>query len=268
MKAVLVLMRFISFLSIFIASNSCVAAEGKIFTSPVMDAKFVLIPAGTFAMGSPDAEPERGDDEIQHQVTISSPFFLQATPVTQGHWKRVMGNNPSYYKKCGVDCPVEQVSWYDVQAFISKLNEMEGTTNYRLPTEAEWEYAARAGTKTVFYTGDCLSTNQANYDGKGPLSGCSHGEHRKKTLRVATFAPNAWGLYDMHGNVGAWCEDWYGDYPSRSMVDPKGPPSGSLRVNRGCGPFSYARHCRSAYRSKVSPDIRVYDLGFRLVRAF
>ena len=172
-----------------------------------------------------------------------------------------MGNNPSYFQNCGDDCPVEQVSWNDTQEFIRRLNQKEGGNSYRLPTEAEWEYAARAGTTTPFNTGNCLSTDQANYDGNNPLSGCSKGEYRKTTVRTGAFSPNAWGLYDMHGNVWEWVQDWKGDYPSGSVTDPAGPLSGSCRVYRGGGWDNDARGCRSANRNVITPDIRLDGSG-------
>ena len=178
-------------------------------------------------MGSPPDEPGRFDSETQHRVTLTRDFFMGTTEVTQGQWKAVMGNNPSHFDECGDDCPVEKVSWDDVQEFIKKLSRMDGR-EYRLPTEAEWEYAARAGTTTPFTYGRCLSTDQANYDGNYPLSGCDKGEYRKRTIPVGSLdAPNAWGLHDMHGNVWEWCQDWYGNYPSGSVTDPTGPSSGS-----------------------------------------
>ncbi|MFH1743397.1 MAG: formylglycine-generating enzyme family protein [bacterium] len=242
--------------------------DARTFTSPILGAKFALIPAGTFLMGSPDDEPGRDKDEgPQHRVTISRPFYMQTTEVTQGQWKKVVGNNPSYFMNCGDDCPVEQVSWSDAQEFIRRINRMEGTDKYRLPTEAQWEYAARAGTTTPFHTGHCLSTDQANYDGNYPLSECSKGEYRRKTIRVGNFAPNAWGLYDMHGNVWEWVADRYGAYPAGDVTDPDGPTSGLYHVARG-GSWGYrAMYCRSA--SRLSPFIaydRFYRVGFRLIR--
>ena len=136
-----------------LATYSMAQQKGReTFTSPTIGAKFVIVPAGSFTMGSPAGEYGRGDDERQHQVTISKPFYLQTTEVTQGQWQQVMGNNPSYFNHCGAGCPVEQISWNDVQEFIRKLNSQEGVDRYRLPTEAQWEYAARAGTTTKFHT--------------------------------------------------------------------------------------------------------------------
>lgn len=241
------------------------APEGEAFTNSI-GMKFVLIPDGTFTMGSPSSEPKRDSDETQHSVTISKAFYMQTTEVTQGQWREIMGNNPSYFKNCGDNCPVEQVSWNDAQAFIRKLNQREGVNRYRLPTEAEWEYACRAGTDTPFYFGNCLSTDQANYDGNYPMPGCSKGEYRKRPVRVGSFPPNAWGLYDMHGNVWEWCQDWKGNYPGGYVTDPTGPSSGSYRVFRGGGWYYGAWACRSADRYYISPGDRRSSLGFRLAR--
>jgi len=227
---------------------------------------FVYINPGTFMMGSPAGEPgrERDSDETLHQVILTHGFYMQTTEVTQGQWRSVTGSDLFYFKNCGDDCPVEQVSWNDAQEFIRRLNKKEGGSRYRLPTEAEWEYAARAGTTTPFNTGNCLSTDHANYNGSYPSSGCSKGEDRKTTVKTGSFSPNAWGLYDMHGNVSEWCQDWYGDYPSGSITDPDGPTSGSRRVSRGCAwSTSYPRRCRSAYRNDPNPHPSY--TGFRLV---
>jgi len=265
LKNTLIKIILISFLFVLFISDSSPAADDKVFTSAAIGAKFVLIPAGTFSMGSPPNEPGRGSNETLHQVTISKPFYMQTTLVTQGQWKKVKGGNPSNFKKCGDDCPVENVSWNDVQDFIKKLNQLEGDNKYRLPTEAEWEYAARAGTTTPFFTGNCLSTDEANYDGNYPLTDCPKGKFRGKTVRVGSFTANAWGLYDMHGNVFEWCQDWYGDYPSGEVTDPSGPSAGSGRVLRGGHWRTHARYCRSAYRDAITPDSRNDIVGFRLV---
>ena len=226
------------------------------YTSPTIGATFVSIKPGTFSMGSPWTESGRADNEIQHQVKITVPFYMQTTPVTQGQWQLVMGNNPSYIKDCGDDCPVDNVSWNESQEFISKLNKAEKTRKYRLPTEAEWEYSTRAETRTPFHTGHFLSNNQANFltSGQAPLP-----------VRVASFPPNNWGLYDMHGNVTQWVWDWYGDYPKNDVTDPIGPENGTHKVFRGCGFMGFLKQCRSAYRGAENPDARYVNMGFRLV---
>jgi formylglycine-generating enzyme required for sulfatase activity/tRNA A-37 threonylcarbamoyl transferase component Bud32 len=242
-------------------------AGGEVFTSPTLGAKFVLIPAGTFLMGSPSHEEGRGNGETQHQVTISRPFYLQTTEVTQGQWRRVMESNPSYFSNCGDDCPVEQVSWNDVQDFISKLNSMEGTDKYRLPPEAQWEYSARAGTQTRFHWGNQDDCSKANYGNSPWSSGCK-GINPGKTIRGGSFTPNAWGLYNMHGNVYEWVQDWYSDYPSVSVTDPTGPSSGSYRVFRGGSWGDIARRCRAADRYVGEPGVRGSCVGVRLLRTY
>ncbi len=226
--------------------------------------KLVYIQPGTFMMGSPPDEPKRYDNETLHEVKLTKGFYMQTTEVTQGQWRAVMGSNPSHFKDCGDNCPVERVSWEDVQEFIKKLNQMEKTDRYRLPTEAEWEYACRAGTTTPFFFGKCLSTDQANYYGNSPQTDCPKGEYREKTVPVASFAPNKWGLYDMHGNVWEWCQDWYGGYPPGSVTDPGGPSTGSYRVYRGGSLGLGAGACRAASRYWLSPVFRSYNLGLRL----
>jgi formylglycine-generating enzyme required for sulfatase activity len=227
---------------------------------------FVLLPAGVFAMGSPEEEPERSDDETQHPVTLSQPFYMQTTEVTQAQWTEVMDENPSEFPECGGDCPVESVSWEEIQEFVQRLNDNEGGCEYRLPTEAEWEYAARAGTPTPFAFGNCLSTDQANYDGNWPYEDCPAGDYRDGPILVGSFPPNAWGLYDMHGNVAEWCLDWYDDYPPGEATDPAGPDSGYDRVVRGGSWWSDEGGCRSAVRDLKWPSHSDENLGFRLIR--
>jgi formylglycine-generating enzyme required for sulfatase activity len=229
--------------------------------------EFVLIQPGTFLMGSPESEEGRHHDEILHEVTLTKPYYLQTTPVTQEQWQAVMGDNPSYFQ--GAHLPVERVSWDDVQQFIQRLNQRsEGT--YRLPTEAEWEYAARAGTSTPFGIGNGvdIDSTQANFNGKYPYGKNKQGVYRERTTPVKSFAPNGWGLYDMHGNVCEWVQDWFGEYPEGEETDPQGTQLGCIRVSRGGGWYSYARNARSAIRYLNSPGIRGYYIGFRLVKEY
>ena len=230
-----------------------------------MGMKFVYIKPGSFMMGSPLDEPERHDMEEKHRVTLTKGYYLQTTEVTQSQWRALMGENPSRFKDCGDDCPVENVSWEDAHEFLKRLNKRESEGGkYRLPTEAEWERAARAGTGTPFYFGECLSTDQANYDGSRPLKDCDQGERRETTVPVASFEPNALGLYDMHGNVWEWCGDWHSVYPEWSVANPVGPETGFRRVLRGGGWTHGARDARSANRRRYEPDYRWRDAGFRL----
>ena len=225
---------------------------------------FTLLPAGTFAMGSPTDELGRESNETQHQVTLTQPFYMMTTEVTQAQWEAVMGSNPSYFSGCST-CPVEYVSWNDVQSFITQMNlRREGT--YSLPTEAQWEYAARAGSTTAFYNGGITETGwgyDPNLDAIGWY--CYNSD---ETHPVAQKTPNGWGLYDMSGNVREWCQDWRDDdyYSSNPVTDPTGPSSGLFRVQRGGSFGSYAGTCRSAERGSAFPTYHFDSLGFRLVR--
>ena len=224
---------------------------------------FKLIPAGNFIMGSPTDEPGRWIGETQHQITLTKGFYMQTTEVTQGQWKMVMGSNPSYFSNCGDDCPVEQVSWNDVQGFISELNKL-GEGNYRLPTEAEWEYAARAGSTTALANG-VITVTGCEHDPNLHAIGWYCGNSGNTMHPVAQKQPNAWGLYDMHGNVWEWCQDWYGFYDTGPLTDPIGAPSGLYRVNRGGSWYHGAGLCRSASRGTDEPDNSYHCYGFRLV---
>ncbi len=228
--------------------------------------EFVFIPSGTFTIEIVSDKANTVNTVTSHQVTLTRGFYMQKTEVTQELWKRVMGKNPSFFKECGDDCPVEQISWNEVQQFIKRLNQMESTDKYSLPTEAEWEYACRAGKGTPFAFGDCLTTSDANYNGDFPFTSCEKGLYRGSPIRTGLLSPNVWGLHDMHGNVWEWCQDWLGDYSSDAVSDPLGTPSGSLRVIRGGGWNSYAKACRSDNRSGIDPAKKFANLGFRVVR--
>jgi formylglycine-generating enzyme required for sulfatase activity len=231
---------------------------------------FRLIPAGSFTMGSPSSESQRSSDETGHPVMLTKPFYCGKFEVTQGQWEQVMGSKPSNFKNVGNDAPVESVSWDDCQAFVKRLCQIEGVPEgtYRLLTEAEWEYACRAGTQTAFCYGNDLDSSRANFDGDYPYGSGRKGTDRRTTVAVGSFRPNAWGLYDMHGNVWEWCQDWYEDYSSGSVTDPLGPASGDDRVRRGGSWFIHGGGwiCRSAFRSRSLPGGRGNDLGLRLAR--
>ncbi len=226
--------------------------------------EFVYIPPNSFIMGSASNEPHRSSDEKQHKVTLSEGFYMQTTEVTQGQWKSIMQRNPSFEKN-GMQCPVEHVSWNDVQQFIEKLNALDPSFNYRLPTEAEWEHACRAGSDSVFNTGLCLAANLANYDGNYVTYGCGRGRYVGTTTPVKSYPPNAFGLYGMHGNVWEYCQDRYGSYPSKPVADPDGPIRGEKRVVRGGSWNDPPRYCRSACRGKTHADGSNNLTGFRLV---
>jgi uncharacterized protein (TIGR02996 family) len=235
----------------------CVVEVGK-----GVEMTFSWIPPGTFLMGSPPNEESRFDDETQHRVTLTRGFYLGIHPVTQAQWRAVMGSNPSNFK--GDDRPVEQVSWDDCQDFCAKLGQVTGK-RCRLPTEAEWEYACRAGTTTPFSFGATISTVQVNYDGNRTYGKGKKGVTRKQTTSVGSFPPNAWGLYDMHGNVWEWCADWYGPYPTGDITDTQGSNNGDARVLRGGSWYCNPLRCRSAGRRWDAPDYRYGNFGCRVV---
>jgi formylglycine-generating enzyme required for sulfatase activity len=250
--------------------------------------ELVWIPAGSFTMGSPDNESGRYDDEgPQHKVTISKGFWMGKTEVTQRQYLALMGRNPSYFKNAGQDAPVEMVTWNDAKSFCGKLQsrlppDLRGLTA-RLPMEAEWEYACRSGTTTALYTGgltirgenngpelDAIAwyggNSEVRYEGGYDSSGWSNKQYDHKragTQLVGRKQPNAWGLYDMLGNVWEWCEDSERGYTASAQTDPEG--SGSSRVLRGGSWHNYARNCRSAIRRSFGPGLRSINIGFRVV---
>jgi formylglycine-generating enzyme required for sulfatase activity len=224
--------------------------------------EFIDIPAGSFKMGSPVSEQRRQENEIQHKVTLSA-FKMSKYCITFEQYdlfcEATARNKPWGVKR--ENLPVSQVTWDDAQAFAEWLG-------CRLPSEAEWEYAARANTTTPFYTGYCLSSEQANFNGTEPYTDCEKGIFRKEALPVGSFVPNAFGLYDMHGNIFQWCNDWYGEYSAGEKINPKGPEKGTNKIIRGGGWHDPAWKCRSAYRGGVGlyPGTKGTGIGFRIVK--
>ncbi|MCI0460991.1 MAG: formylglycine-generating enzyme family protein [Gemmataceae bacterium] len=257
--------------------------------------KLALIPAGKFLMGSPPDEAERDAGELQHEVTITKPFYLGVYEVTQREYHQVMGLLPPPIERAhfdatrggSLDHPMENVRWTKAVEFCKRLSERSEETSagrrYRLPTEAEWEYACRAGTTTAFHYGQALSAQQANFNGSFPYGGAEKGPYLRQTTKVGSYAPNAFGLYDMHGNVWEWCSDWYDpDYYRHSpREDPQGPPKGVVptgykdsntpgyglfyQVIRGGCWIDEARACRSAYRFRAMPNDPYRLIGLRVV---
>lgn len=215
--------------------------------------RFRWLKPGKFLMGSPLSEVDRGDDEFQHEVTLTQGFWLADTACTQALWLAVMGSNPASFTD-SPNNPVERVRWDDVQGFIKKLNSLAAGLHLRLPTEAEWEYACRAGTNTLYSFGNDITKQQVNYF-----------KNVGQTIPVKSLPPNPWGLYEMHGNVCEWCQDWYGEYPAEPVTDPAGAGGDTgLRVVRGGSWFNGGRLCRSASRFWDTPDVRDDNLGCRL----
>lgn len=269
--------------------GAVMAAQLSVAAAAELNDGLVLLPGGTVTIGSPDSERQRQADETQHQVTLSA-FYVDPHEVTQQDYQAVMGTNPSHFQ--GNNLPVEQVTWYDAINYCNKLSEAKGLTpvyqidgttvtwnraadGYRLLTEAEWEYAARAGTTTVFSASDYITADDANFEGSYPyLIEENYVHHtnpdvvtsrnRGETMAVDSLAPNDFGLFHMEGNVSEWCFDYYGSYAAGD--NPTGPSSGSLRVNRGGGWNDFAKQLRSAYRSATTPDTIEQNLGFRIAR--
>ncbi len=225
--------------------------------------RFRWMAPGSFLMGSPAGEAERSYDEQQHRVTLTRGFWLADTACTQEFWRAVMGTNPSRFADDPRN-PVDTVSWDDVQSFIDRLNRRMPGLYARLPREAEWEYACRAGTTTPFSFGDDITPEQVNYDGNYPYARGKKGRYRQRTVPVGSLPPNPWGLHEMHGNVWEWCADWSGRYPADPQIDPRGPPSGDSRVLRGGSWDFNGRSVRSANRGRRGPGARYRYFGFRL----
>ncbi|MBX7222312.1 MAG: SUMF1/EgtB/PvdO family nonheme iron enzyme [Blastocatellia bacterium] len=231
--------------------------------APGVKLEMVLLPGGTYLQGSPPHEKERGEEEPQHEVTVSG-FAIGKFEVTQAQWEAVMGFNPSNFK--GDNLPVEAVSWDEAVEFCARLTQKTGRL-YRLPTESEWEYACRAGTTTPFAFGETVVSSVINDNGAYPYASAPKGENRRKTTPVGSFPPNAWGLYDMHGNVWEWCQDWNDEkyYLESPKVNPQGARKGTHRMVRGGSLGNIGVYCRSANRFIFAPGSRFSAFGLRVV---
>jgi len=268
--------------AVVLVLNSARADDAQIITNSI-EMKLALIPAGTFMMGSPRSEAERDAKEERHEVTITKPFYLGLYEVTQEEYIKVMRDVGDRSEFKGDRNPVENVEWQRAKQFCERLSaradEKRAGRRYRLPTEAEWEYACRAGTTTAFHFGDSLSSQQANFNGNCPAGGAAKDKYLRKTTKVGSYRPNAFGLYDMHGNVAEWCADWYDPdyYFDSPEEDPLGPPFGVVAtpfsnaeknffvvVRGGCW-LDDGRACRSAYRFRAMPNTRYRLIGFRVV---
>jgi formylglycine-generating enzyme required for sulfatase activity len=255
--------------AVFLSDVFCLAAGARTFINS-KNMEFVIIKPGSFLMGSPPEEARRDPDEKQYTVTITRPFYLQVSEVTVDQWRSVMGRSLLGQKKGG-NFPVVKVSWHDCRRFIARLNSM-GEGKYRLPTEAEWEYACRAGSSTAFWWGDEIDCKKALYaNNSHGVNECSsfakeRGLPAGGPVPVRSYQANPWGLYDMHGNVWEWCSDWYGPYPAGEAFDPAGPSEGSRKVRRGGSWFKHGYLCRSANRTFAHPASRYDTVGLRLVK--
>ena len=257
----------------------------QVFTIHVVNSlgmRLILIPPGRFTMGSPEGELERHTDEHLREVEITRGFWMSEHLVTQAQYQQIMKVNPSHFRLEGPghesvrnldtsNFPVECVTWRRAQSFCQRLSQRAAERRagrvYRLPTEAEWEYACRAGTCSPFAFGMSLSSYQANVDGTTPAGRTKKGPYLARTCPVGSYGPNAFGLYDMHGQVWEWCSDWWDPDYLGPTVDPTGPPQGSRHVMRGGSWYHYPHVCRSAARIRYAEEVG-YDNGFRVVMEF
>ncbi|MDQ3133043.1 MAG: formylglycine-generating enzyme family protein [Acidobacteriota bacterium] len=265
-----------------IINKSDPATAGKVIKNSV-GMELIYIPPGDFIMGSSEDEinkalievskyqKDAGSNRFENEtpprkISIKDGFWMGKYEVTQAQWQAVMNENPSHFKECGANCPVEQVTWDDAQVFVEKLNAENDGLEYRLPTEAEWEYAARAGTTTVFSFGDTLNSSQANFDGNFPYDS-TKGKYIARTIVVGSYQPNAFGLYDMHGNAWEWTQDIYNPNYQNLLTDGSANSivgESNLRVLRGGSWYNSGFYCRSAYRFKLTPNSRSNNVSLRI----
>jgi sulfatase modifying factor 1 len=249
-------------LTIAACSTSQSPAEPITWTEPETGMTFRRIEPGVFLMGSRATEAGREAQEQQHSVRLTRPFWIAVYEVTQSEWQEIMGTNPSHWRDETGRLPVEEVSWFEVRDFLTRLESRAPGNRFRLPTEAEWEYACRAGTSTPFGTGESLAPTDANYATSAERAAAGEG----RTMAVGSFKPNAWGLHDMHGNVWEWTGDEHCAYGTDPATDPRPSCGGSLKVIRGGSWYFGADSARCALRYTHRPQDRGFSLGFRVVR--
>jgi formylglycine-generating enzyme required for sulfatase activity len=264
-RALLGLVAVVAAAIVIAYTGSRLGAPGppEFYIEPNTRMLLVAIEPGSFVMGSPVTEPGRRADEQAHRITISHRIYMGRDEVSQTEWQVMMGSNPSYFSDCA-RCPVEQVNFYDVNDFLTRLTARSTAMRYRLPTEAEWEYACRAGTTTAYAFGDRLSVRDANVN-RTPAETITPGAGGHRTQATGSFPPNLWGLRDMHGSVWEWTNDVYGPYATQPNIDPRGPENGTVRVIRGGSWYFDAESARCASRHTHAPQDKGFSLGFRVV---
>ena len=264
-RAIFRIVGFVAVAILVAVAGSRLVAPGPVafYVEPNTGMVLVAIEPGSFVMGSPASEAGRNADEQPHRITLSHRIYMGRYEVTQTEWQVVMSANPSRFSGCA-RCPIEQVNFYDVDDFLTRLSARSTAMRYRLPTEAEWEYACRAGTSTAYGSGDRLTIDDANFNAT-PAEQVTPGVGAYRTRPVGSFPPNAWGLHDMHGNVWEWTNDFYGPFDQRADVDPRGSEVGATRVIRGGSWYVNADSARCALRFTHRPQDRGFGLGFRVV---
>ena len=259
---------FIAIAILFISLVSCKRKSISILTEPVLGMEFIHIRKGSFQMG--DYENDNGPASL-HKVKLSKDFWIGKTEVTQDQWSKIIGNEeihpnkPSPFRGLNPNYPVVSVSYLDIEIFLEKLNELSDGFTFRIPTEAEWEYACRAGTKSPFSYGAYLVDTLANYNAEIPSQYSITGKFPGHPKPVGSYPANQWGLYDMHGNVWEWVSDWYAPYSKKKVIDPSGPPSGKEKVIRGGSWYYGAENAKSSHRRTHAPKLWGFSIGFRLI---
>jgi len=264
-RAIFRIIAFVAVAILFVVAGSRLLAPGPpdFYVEPQTRMVLVAIEPGSLVMGSPASEPGRSADEVPHRVTLTRRFYMGRYEVTQTEWQVIMGANPSRFSGCA-RCPVEQVNFFEADDFLTRLTARSTAMRYRLPTEAEWEYACRAGSTTAYSAGNALTIHDANFNAV-PGTPVTAGVGVFRTRPVGSFPPNAWGLYDMHGNVWEWTNDFYAPYDTSTDTNPRGPDAGATRVIRGGSWYFGADSARCALRYTHAPQDGGFSLGFRVV---